>query len=392
MTILLPLSSIPAIRLVDGADERIYRIRRILLWRTLRSLSGVEPVRVWIGPMGGREGGVDRYIRTLVANSAHRFKTSKEFPMLLWGLRWVGRTIPVAGRLYGEYLHRARGIEVAHVHRSATYAEAFKQTEARLPWLYTLHGIGFEEHWRHRPDVVRWIREAKELALQSVRLAPLATVVSRWLKEWVEERTGTTVTVTPPGVDFREVDSVGSSEFLEWSGQQPGFLLWVGRLAFEKRLDWFIELAERLPERRFVALADSSASRFREKYWTRIPSNFRYYGRVPRPLVVSAFHACSVHVNTSLYDAAPTTLVEAMACGKAVVASDNVGAREIQDESGACFLFDTQSLADLEERTRAALNHPEVGARGLAFAKEKRDWAKLVGFFDRQYEALARRS
>src|SRR3972149_6387662 len=85
--------------------------------------------------------------------------------------------------------------------------------------MFPPHGSGFEQYWRHRPDVVRWMKQANESALATVKRAPLATVVARWLKDFVEERTSASVGGTPPGVGFREFGGA-------WAADPP--LLWRG--------------------------------------------------------------------------------------------------------------------------------------------------------------------
>lgn len=350
-----------------------------------------QPVRVWVGPLAKRPGGGARYIQSLASNSVHRLIIVRETPELLWGLNWVGRRLSPCKMAYSEYNRLIHRIDIAHIHRSTLYAEAFRRSQARLPWMFTLHGIGFEEYWKDRPDMVRWIRKANELVLRILEQAPLATVVARWLRDYVEERSSASVVVTPSGVDFREFETVGPSDFATWSGLSEGYLLWVGRLAHEKRLSWFIQLAERMPESQFVAIADSEEHRFLEQHGPRLPSNFRYFGMVPRTYVISAFQGCSVHVSTSLYEAAPTTLLEAMACGKPVVAPDNLGCGEVVQDSRGGFLFDVASLEQLEEQAEKALEHPEVGKRGLDFVRKRRDWRILIRYFDKQYAAISER-
>ncbi len=258
-----------------------------------------------------------------------------------------------------------------------------------LPWMFTLHGVGFEEHWPHRPDMIRDIREYNAAALRVVQAAPRSTVVARWLRDYVKERTGLSPAVTPPGIDFAEFDRTGPEDFLKTSGLPPGYLLWVGRLSHEKGLDSFVWLAKRIPDRVFVVVTDRPLAEAQQEVREPWPANVRYFERLPRPMVVSAFQGCSVHVSTSLYESASTTLPEAMTCGKTVVGPNLFGPREIIQDSGGGFLFDPSSLEDLERQTLAALDHPELGRRGQAFVHEHRDWKKLTEFFDRQYEELA---
>lgn len=313
-----------------------------------------------------------------------------ETPELLWGLRWSARKIPPLGYAYGGYQRWIRRIDIAHVHRSTLYADAFRAMNGKIPWIFTCHGIGFAEHWRHNPQVMKWIQASRASTLQAIETATHATVVARWLRDWVEERTSVSVAVTPPGIDLREFAGVDASRFCDWIGLSPGYVLWVGRLTHEKGVDWFIRLAARIPERQFVAISNSTEEQFLSVIGARPPPNFRLLRMLPREIVVSAFHGCSIHVNTSLYDTAPTTLVEAMVCGKPVVAPHHSGPREIVEDSGAGFLFSPGSLEDLEEQVRRALDHPELGTKGIEFAREQRDWRKLVRYFDEQYAGLAR--
>ncbi len=348
-----------------------------------------DSARVWIGPVARHEpGGAARYIQALMGHSAHTLLSSKETPEMLWALRFIGRRFRLFKSAYARYQYWIRHVDVAHIHRSPLYTEPFQAMEGRIPWIFTLHGIGFEEHRKESPDDYRWMRAYRDSVLQVMENASLATVVSRWLRDWVEERTAASVVVTPPGVDLLEFQQVPPSEFIEWSGVPEGFVLWVGRLSEEKQVDLFIDLASRLEDLHFVVMANSAERQFRALHGGRLPPNLHYIGMAPRRYVVSAFQGCSVHVNTSLYDAAPTTLIEAMACGKPVVAPDHTGPQEIIGDSGGGFLFDPRSVKSLEEQVLRALDNPQVGRKGFDFVREHRDWRVLVKYFDRQYAAL----
>ncbi|MEE9600383.1 MAG: glycosyltransferase, partial [Thermoplasmata archaeon] len=245
--------------------------------------------RVWIGPVAKHEpGGVAHYIQSLVAHSTHRLMPASETPELLWGLRWIGKRVHSFRSAYAHYQRWIRRIDVAHIHRSFLYAEPFQAMGGRIPWIFTLHGIGFEEHRRGNPEVVKWIREYKASVLRAIEDATLATVVSRWLRDWVEERVSASVIVTPPGIDLQEFERAAASEFLRWSGISEGFVLWVGRLSEEKRLDLFIKLASRLEEHQFVVMANSPERQFRAIHGERLPTNLHYVGMAPRRYVVSA--------------------------------------------------------------------------------------------------------
>jgi glycosyltransferase involved in cell wall biosynthesis len=347
---------------------------------------------VWLGPLVKRNpGGAERYILALAANSRHHPVVFGDRRELMWELRWAGRWVPIARHLYPFYVRFVRAFRIAHVHVLTEYADVLGAWPNVLPWVFTLHGISFEEPWAGRPDMLRYVHEYNESALRAVRSATLATVVSRWVRDYVEEHTPLSPPITPPGVDLVEFDASGPSGFLRHSGLQPGFLLWVGRLAREKGLDWYLRLAQQVPDKTFVVVTDRPAEEAYADYPLPWPPNLRYFAGLPRPLVVSAYHACAAHVITSKYEGASTTVIEAMACGKPVVVPDRFGPQEAVHDSGAGLAFDYRSPEDLLEKTRQVLDHPELGARGPPFVRDRRDWRKLTAFFDQEYEALASR-
>ena len=157
----------------------------------------------------------------------------REREEVVWGLRWAGRRIRAVPAAYPVFERIVRRNRVAHIHRSVVYAQVLGTLPKLLPWIFTLHGLGFEEHWAHRPDMVEDIRDYNAAALQAVQAAPRCTVVARWLRDYVAERTGVSPTVTPPGIDFEEFARSSSDAFLRTSGLPAGYLLWVGRLAHE---------------------------------------------------------------------------------------------------------------------------------------------------------------
>ncbi len=326
---------------------------------------------------------------SIAAHSRHHMIVSPEIPEVVWGLRWAGRRLTPIPSLYPAFERVVRGCRVAHIHRSPDYADVVGSWTRGLPWIFTLHGIGFEEYWTHRPDMVRGIREYNRAVLQTMERAPRATVNARWLRDYVAERTSASPTVIPPGIDLGEFRSSGAAEFLQYSGLPAGYVLWVGRLALEKGMDSFVRLAARIPERVFVMVSNRPVTEAQSESSETWPRNFHYFGPIPRALVVSAFHGCSVHVSTSLYEAASTTLPEAMACGKPVVGPDILGPREIIHDSGGGLAYDPASFDDLVAKVRTAIDRPEMGRRGEAFVREQRDWSKLTEIYDRMYEDLA---
>jgi glycosyltransferase involved in cell wall biosynthesis len=106
-------------------------------------------------------------------------------------------------------------------------------------------------------------------------------------------------------------------------------VLWVGTLHVNKRPEILLELAARLPHRRFVMIGGPGPERdFYER--TRAAAaqlpNVEFKGFLPLAEVERWFDRAAVLVNTSLYEGMPNTFLQAWARGVPTVATVDVGA------------------------------------------------------------------
>lgn len=115
--------------------------------------------------------------------------------------------------------------------------------------------------------------------------------------------------------------------------------LFVGRLQKQKNLGWLLA--------RFAALRDLAweldivgDGPLREE-WEALAGKLgltervRWHGWQPRGKVRSFYHSCHALVQPSLYEGMANTVLEAMACGTAIVASDDPANRDLVRTSGS---------------------------------------------------------
>jgi glycosyltransferase involved in cell wall biosynthesis len=111
---------------------------------------------------------------------------------------------------------------------------------------------------------------------------------------------------------------------------QGEYVLWVGTLHQGKRPELLLELARRLPHRRFVLVGGPSAGapdlyeRVRAQAATM--PNVEMTGFLPLAQVEPLFDRARVFVNTSLYEGMPNTFLQAWARGLPTVATVDVEA------------------------------------------------------------------
>jgi glycosyltransferase involved in cell wall biosynthesis len=115
-----------------------------------------------------------------------------------------------------------------------------------------------------------------------------------------------------------------------------GFVLWVGTVHDYKRPEWLLELARRLPQRRFVMIGGPSAGAELSKpgYFGSIRQqaaalpNVEFKGFLPLAGVEPWFDRAHVLASTSVYEGMPNVFLQAWARGVPTVATVDVGVAE----------------------------------------------------------------
>jgi glycosyltransferase involved in cell wall biosynthesis len=97
---------------------------------------------------------------------------------------------------------------------------------------------------------------------------------------------------------------------------------WVGRLSSEKRFEWLLEVARRLPEFTFeVAGAPNRPSNYASRLVSQANalSNVVMHGRLGQRDIQKLYRRCRILCNTSVYEGFPTTFLEAWSHGLPIV-------------------------------------------------------------------------
>lgn len=119
---------------------------------------------------------------------------------------------------------------------------------------------------------------------------------------------------------------------------QPGagdLALWVATVHEYKRPEWLLEVARRLPHRRFVMIGGLSTrgTRLTPGYYEAIERaaaalpNVAFKGFLPLEQAEKWFDRARVFLNTSVYEGMPNTFMQCWARGVPTVATVDVGAR-----------------------------------------------------------------
>ena len=154
--------------------------------------------------------------------------------------------------------------------------------------------------------------------------------------------------VIPNGIDLRAFESAPTRERardrLGLPSERP-VVLFVGKIIPVKRLEWFLEVARRVPEITGVAVGGYQEEHYGDAYLRQLRSQnpelgdrVRFVGEVPWEKVPEYMAAADLFLFPSKFEGMPNAVLEAMAAGLPVVASDIPPHREVLEDGVTGFI------------------------------------------------------
>jgi glycosyltransferase involved in cell wall biosynthesis len=138
---------------------------------------------------------------------------------------------------------------------------------------------------------------------------------------------------------------------------------YVGRLSPEKGVACLLDAWRALPGAPGLAIAGSGPEEARLRERARGIPGVRFLGEIPRERVPEVLAGAAFAVAPSLcYEAFPTAVAEAMAAGRAVVASDAGAMAELVEHGASGLLFRSGDRASLASACRRLLDDAELAA------------------------------
>lgn len=161
----------------------------------------------------------------------------------------------------------------------------------------------------------------RSLYLWGLRHADAITVQTVTQQRMMGESFGLSSTVVPNCCPPPEDDPPGAPQPVV---EGPARVLWVGRIAPEKRPDWLLEVAGRCPELVFDVVGDANVkSAFAEGVARRAAgmANVVMHGWIPHSRMGEFYRRASILCCTSVYEGFPNTFLEAWSRGLPVVST-----------------------------------------------------------------------
>ncbi len=162
----------------------------------------------------------------------------------------------------------------------------------------------------------------------------------------------------------KQISSEGNSQYI----------LFVGEITKMKGLDFLLNALQQLDDFHLVLVGKETAylSELEKKYYALFESEkVTILGQMDQKALSLAYSNAKFLVLLSTYDSYGMVVLEAMAAGKPVVISDNVGAKEIIENGKEGFVVPLNDVDYLVSVLRYLLNDEEATKRMGQLAKQK---------------------
>jgi len=198
-------------------------------------------------------------------------------------------------------------------------------------------------------------------------------------------------TVIPNGIDS-EVFNSKVPELKKYTNNKIN-ILFLGRIEERKGLIYLLKaykiLERNLPpkfsERIRLIIVGEGPLKEELKKWVQLNrlKNVIFEGKVPEEKVPSFYKSCDIYCAPSIFgESFGLVLVEAMACGKPVVAFANEGYKEVLKRKGAEFLVQPRDYRALAKKLEILIKNQDLRKKmaewGISEA-QKYSWTRIAG-------------
>ncbi len=223
--------------------------------------------------------------------------------------------------------------DLLHVHgQLASFAGARLKGLRKEPVVYTVHGIWDKILDKTHGRLAPIFRKLEQRSLSSEYDAIIS--VDSWAEKRLREVNNSPIYRIPNGID---------TEKFRPSGTREEFIFSAGRLVLHKGYDHLIDA---LPEGIGLEIAGSGP----EKEHLEKMGKSKLLGTLHQKEIIKKYQKCGVFVLPSLWEGFPFSLLEAMSCGCACIASNVGGVPDLIDNGKNGLLIEPGNTKELREK------------------------------------------
>lgn len=294
---------------------------------------------------------------------------------------------------------RISGFDVVHLHSVflwPTSAAAREAEQAGVPYLVAPRGMLVGDLLRRRG------RLRKALWLRFVERRTLARAAGLHVTSELEAEEARRLDLplprlfmVPNGIDPEPPPDLSApgAPVRDLLAGAP-FLLYLGRLSWKKGLDRLIPALARVPDA-LLAIAGNDEEGIRPQLValareSGVASRVRFLGAVDGPDKAALLHGCAALVLSSYSENFGNSVLEAMAAGRPVAVTPEVGLAGVvrEERAGIVSEGDPTLLGDALRTLLADPDREAMGRRGAEAARRRFGWGAVAEQMEKVYEEV----
>lgn len=278
---------------------------------------------------------------------------------------------PLTPGLYLELLKS--DYDMLHCHSHLFFISLFSIIISKIkgkPCVITVHGVKAIRNKLTNILQELWLKTFSRIIFKlSNKIICLTTADAEEIKNY--GATNEKITIIPNGINT-ELFNLGPSH--------KNYILWVGRFVEEKGLQYLIEAIENIekdfPNKRVILIGDGPL-----KYQIKnlvinkqLDHIVEFREKCSQKNIANAMKECELFVLPSLKEGFPKSILEAMSCGKPIIAT-----KQIQEIIGDIGITVTPtSVVELKNAINEMLLHPSeaknLGLKGRKLVEQQYSW------------------
>ncbi len=290
--------------------------------------------------------------------------SNTQYPTLV---RQRGASANLAKKL--KAIREKQGLDIVELTESASDSSLYKE----IPYIYKMHGSGWT--FRHYCEDRKYYKFQIENERDMILAAQQVHSLSRSLADFIAgacEVPRRLITVTPYPIHIEEFKPAGPPP-----NGPPYRLMAVGRLEKRKGTHTLVAALQKVWEKEpetHLHLYGSDKDYGKRQIEAAIPPDvhkgrIHFEGFVRRETLIERYQQTHVYVTPTRYETFGYTILEAMACGRPVIASDIGPVPELVRHEDTGWLFPRDNADALAQTILTALKNPEQREQ---FGKEGR--------------------
>jgi glycosyltransferase involved in cell wall biosynthesis len=296
-------------------------------------------------------------------------------------------------------LMQAERPELIHAHGTRACSNTLWAARSLgIPLVYTIHGWSFHDD---QVPLVRKLRVLGEKYLTS-RSSQNIAVSSSNLRSGQDLIPGLRAEVIPNGIDLARFSPWGSFTDIRRELGIPEdalLILFIARFTSHKQplalIRAFGEIDPILPKARLLMVGDGDQKTEGQGLARDLKLDQKIYFQDFRQDVPDILAAADIFVLPSLWEGLPIGLIEAMAMGKAVIASQVDGTKEIVDPGKTGLLVPPRDISSLSGALTRLGQDPDLrkrlGTQAMDRVRQQFDAGRMTREIERLYSRLISR-